>query len=198
MRAIDSWRWGQLVRLVTGSTLKLIGLILPLGLDTLGVALALGMAGLAPARRLQLSLLFAAFEAAMPLIGLALGAPLGDAIGGAADYAAAGLIAALGVYMLLFENEPGDESERLLSMTQRGIVGVLALGVSISLDELAVGFSAGLLRLPILAMVVAIGLQAFIVTQIGVRLGARVSARLREAAEKVAGAALLALARSVQ
>lgn len=179
---------------MTGSTWKLIGLILPLGLDTLGVALALGIAGVAPRRRLQLSFLFAGFEAGMPLIGLALGAPLGDAIGGAADYAAAGLIAALGVYMLFFEHDGDDESERLLSMTQRGLFGVLALGVSISLDELAVGFSAGLLRLPILAMAVAIGLQAFIVTQIGVRLGGRVGESWREVAEKVAGAALLALA----
>jgi putative Mn2+ efflux pump MntP len=42
-------------------------------------------------------------------------------------------------------------------------------------------------------MVVAIGLQAFVVTQIGVRLGARLGARWRESAERIAGAALIAL-----
>ena len=40
----------------------------------------------------------------MPLIGVALGAPLGHAIGSVADYIAAGLIAALGVYMVLIDN----------------------------------------------------------------------------------------------
>ena len=60
---------------------KLIALVFPLGLDTFAVAAALGTIGVSPARRLRISLLFTAFEAGMPLIGLALGAPLGHAIG---------------------------------------------------------------------------------------------------------------------
>jgi putative Mn2+ efflux pump MntP len=78
-------------------------------------------------------------------------------------------------------------------MTQRGVFGAVALGVSISLDELAIGLGAGLVRLPLLPMVIAIGLQAFVVTQIGVPLGARLGARWRESSERVAGVALLAL-----
>jgi hypothetical protein len=57
----------------------------------------------------------------------------------------------------------------------------LALGVSISLDELAIGFSAGLLRLPVLPLVIAVAVQAFLVTQIGLHVGARAGATLREA-----------------
>jgi len=63
-------------------TAKLLALILPLGLDTFAVAAALGMVGVPPQRRLRISVLFTAFEAGMPLIGLALGAPLGRALGG--------------------------------------------------------------------------------------------------------------------
>jgi manganese efflux pump family protein len=176
--------------LIATATLKLAGLVVPLGLDTLGVAVALGLAGLPQEKRLRISLLFAGFEAAMPLLGVALGAPLGHAIGSVADYIAAGLIAALGVYMLFVER---DEEGSLFSLTQRGLLGALALGVSISLDELAIGFSAGLLRLPILAMVIAIAAQAFIATQIGIRLGSRVGQRMREVTEKLAGLALIAL-----
>ncbi|HWX75188.1 MAG TPA: manganese efflux pump, partial [Solirubrobacteraceae bacterium] len=127
---------------LTGSTLKLIGLVLPLGLDTFGVALALGIAGLPDTRRTHIALLFASFEAAMPLIGVAIGTPLGHAIGGTADYIAAALVCALGVYMLASD----DDEDGLLSLTKGGIYGAAALGVSISLDELAIGFSAGLLR----------------------------------------------------
>jgi manganese efflux pump family protein len=175
---------------IATATLKLAALVVSLGLDTFGVALALGLAGLPRERRLRISLLFAAFEAAMPLIGVALGAPLGHAIGSAADYMAAVLIVALGTYVLLIER---DEEDQLLSLTQRGLFGALALGVSISLDELAIGFSAGLLRLPILAMVIAIAAQAFVATQVGVRLGSRVGKGIREATENLAGVALIAL-----
>jgi putative Mn2+ efflux pump MntP len=55
---------------VTGSRDTAAALVLPLGLDTLGVALALGVAGLPPEKRLRFSLLFAGFEAAMPLLPL--------------------------------------------------------------------------------------------------------------------------------
>ena len=71
--------------------------------------------------------------------------------------------------------------------------GAVVLGASISLDELAIGFGAGLLRLQIPALVIAVAAQAFIVTQIGIRLGDRVGERLREGAENVAGLALIAL-----
>jgi putative Mn2+ efflux pump MntP len=171
-------------------SLKLAALVVPLGLDTFAVALALGIAGLPREHRLRISMLFAGFEASMPLVGVALGAPLGRAIGGAADYLAAVLVGGLGLYMLLLEKEQDD---RLLSLTRRGLLGAAALGASISLDELAIGFGAGLLRLPIPALVIAVAAQAFVLTQVGLRLGDRVGAGLREGAERLAGVALLLL-----
>lgn len=176
--------------MTSGETLKLVALVIPMGLDTFGVAVALGLAGLPREHRLRVSLLFAGFEGAMPLVGVALGAPLGRAIGSSADYLAAALVTVLGVYMLIAER---DEEGRLLSLTQGGMLGAVVLGVTISLDELAIGFSAGLLRLPIPALVTAVAAQAFIVTQIGIRLGDRVGEGLREGAESVAGLALIAL-----
>jgi putative Mn2+ efflux pump MntP len=65
--------------------------------------------------------------------------------------------------------------------------------VSVSLDELAIGFSVGLLRLPLVPLVVAIGVQAFAVTLLGLTLGRRVRAQWREPAGRVAGVALTAL-----
>jgi manganese efflux pump family protein len=177
-------------RLSASETLKLTALVVPMGLDTFGVALALGLAGLPKEQRLRVSLLFAGFEAAMPLIGVALGVPLGNAIGSTGDYLAAALIIALGLYMLIVKDE---EDDRLLSLTQRGLLGALALGVSISLDELAIGFSAGLLHLPIPALVIAVSAQAFIVTQIGLRVGGRAGETMPEVTEKLAGLALIGL-----
>lgn len=159
-------------------TAKLIALVLPLGLDTFAVAAALGAIGVSPARRLRISLLFTAFEAAMPLIGLGLGAPLGSALGAAADYLAIGVLLAFGLYTLL-SSEAGEQ-QRVAQLDQVHGLGALLLGISISLDELAIGFTLGLLRLPAALVIVLIALQAFILTQLGLRLGNRLNERLRE------------------
>jgi putative Mn2+ efflux pump MntP len=173
-------------------TAKLAMLVVPLGLDTFAVAAALGMLGTTPATRVRVSVLFTGFEAAMPLIGLALGAPLGHAIGPSADYIAIGILLAFGLYTLRGSDER-DEQQLARLVDARG-PGSLLLGLSISLDELAIGFTLGLLRVPVALVVALIALQALIVTQLGLRLGNRLSERLREAAERLAGAALTALA----
>jgi putative Mn2+ efflux pump MntP len=171
---------------------KLIALVFPLGLDTFAVAAALGALGTTPTSRLRVSLLFTAFEAAMPLVGLALGVPLGRAIGGAADYLAIGVLLAFGLYTLVRSDEREEQAVARLAEV-RGPAALL-LGLSISLDELAIGFTLGLLRIPAGLVIGLIAVQTFIVTQAGLRLGHRLSHSLRESAERVAGLALTALA----
>jgi putative Mn2+ efflux pump MntP len=173
--------------------LKLIAFVLPLGFDSLALALGLGASGLPANQRLRVSLVFAGFEAAMPLIGAALGVPLGTAIGRLAGYVAAGLVLLLGSYLLLVGDRDADKRERLLSVSQSGLLGAAALGLSIGLDELAIGFSAGLLELPILALVAAVCLQAFVFTQLGVTVGAYAGIRAPEVAERLGGLTLVAL-----
>jgi manganese efflux pump family protein len=172
--------------------LKLVGLIVPLGLDTFAVAAALGIAGLKPEERFRVSLLFTAFEVLMPLVGFFGGRLVGQAAGDAADVIAIVILIAVGLYML---RPGGDAKEQvrlgLLART-RGLAAI-GLGVSISLDELAIGFTIGLLRFSILLVVVLIGVQTFVVTQLGVRLGARLGERIREGAERLAGVALAGL-----
>ena len=70
--------------------LKLILFVVPLGFDTFAVAAAVGVRGLPARERLKASLVMSAFEMAMPVVGLLLGRGLGAAIGGVADYVAAG------------------------------------------------------------------------------------------------------------
>jgi putative Mn2+ efflux pump MntP len=71
---------------------------------------------------------------------------------------------------------------------------LLALGLSVSLDELAIGFTIGLLHLSLGLAVVLIGAQAFLFSQLGLRLGSHLNEAFRERAERAAGVALLALA----
>lgn len=72
--------------------LILFAYVLPLGIDSFAVAAALGTTPRNWPARWQLSALFVAFEAGMPLIGLALGAPLATPVGQIADYLAAAVL----------------------------------------------------------------------------------------------------------
>jgi putative Mn2+ efflux pump MntP len=169
---------------------KLVAIVLPLGLDTFAVAAAIGATGISQTNRVRIPLLFSAFETGMPLVGLALGAPIGRVVGGAADYVAIGVLFAFGVYTLLRR----EDEQALTGWLDRRGASLLILGLSISVDELAIGFSLGLLRLPVLLTLGLIGAQTVIVTQLGLRLGSRLSEHLREGAELLAGAALTVLA----
>jgi putative Mn2+ efflux pump MntP len=172
--------------------LKLVGLIVPLGLDTFAVAAALGIAGLKAQDRLRVSLLFTAFEVGMPLVGFFGGRLVGNVAGNAADYLAILVLIALGVYMVWPKRDEGEEERLGLLGRTRGLAAI-GLGISISMDELAIGFTIGLLRFSIFLVVILIGVQTFVVTQLGIRLGERVGEGVREGAERLAGVALATL-----
>jgi putative Mn2+ efflux pump MntP len=170
--------------------LALLAVLLPLGLDTFAVATALALAGLSRQERLRVSVIFTAFEAAMPLVGLLIGGLVGKAIGAIANDVAAVALVLVGIWMLWPREE--EEEERLALLARTRGLAVLGLGLSISLDELAIGFSVGLLRLPVALAVVWIAIQAFVVAQLGMRLGSIMSEVVHEGAERLAGLVLVA------
>jgi len=95
---------------------------------------------------------------------------------------AAAAVIGVGGWML-FAGEEGEEDKAARITTSRGLA-LVGLGISISLDELAIGFSIGLSSLPVIAVIVAIALRAFIAAQAGLAVGAKIAARWRERAER--------------
>jgi len=170
---------------------RVIALILPLCLDTFAVAAAIGITRPTGAQRIRFSLLFAAFEGGMPVIGLLVGAGLGRVIGGWSEYVAIAALVVLGVYMLWAR---ADDEERVQKLAASRGPAVIALGLSVSLDELAIGFSLGLLNVPIVPAIVLIAAQAFVVSQVGFALGGRIGEATREGAERLAGTVLIVIA----
>jgi putative Mn2+ efflux pump MntP len=170
----------------------LVALVLPLCLDTFAVSAALGVAGLPARVRLRVSLLLTVFEVGMPVVGLFLGNLAGGVVGGVADLVAAGLLALLGIWILWPKED--DDEERIEVLSRTTGLAAIGLGLSISLDELAIGASLGLLRLPLLPALLLIGAQALLASQLGLRLGSRLSETARERSEKAAGVILLLLA----
>jgi putative Mn2+ efflux pump MntP len=172
-----------------GCVLKLLAFVLPLGLDSFAVAAAIGALQAASWRQtLRISLIFVIFEGGMPLIGLGLGRALAQGIGHVASFLAAAAVVGIGAWMLVTDED--EKADRVIST--RGMA-LVALGISISLDELAIGFSIGLARLPVTAIVIAIAVQAFLAAQLGLALGSRIGERWRERAGRIAGIALILL-----
>jgi manganese efflux pump family protein len=172
--------------------LKLLAFVLPLGLDSFAIATAIGAARATTAsQRLRISLILVIFEGGMPLIGLGLGSVLAHGIGVAADYLAAIVVSGIGAWMLLSDDQD-EEAKASRITTSRGLA-LMGLGIGISMDELAIGFSIGLTRLPVTTVIAAIALQAFIAAQVGLATGAKIAERWRERTERLAGITLVVL-----
>ncbi|HVC88931.1 MAG TPA: manganese efflux pump [Gaiellaceae bacterium] len=171
--------------------LKLILFVFPLAFDTFAVSAALGAGGLRKQQRLKIGLLLSSFEMGMPVIGLLLGHGFGSVMGGAAGYIAAGALFALGASMLA--GDKSADGEHVAALVSNHGLALLGLGISVSLDELAMGFTIGLLHLSIIGAVILIGAQAFVVAQVGMRLGSKLGEVARAGAEYIAALALIGL-----
>jgi manganese efflux pump family protein len=170
------------------------GLLLPLALDTFALASGLGMAGLEPRHRLRVALIFTAFEAGMPIVGLLAGRILGGFIGEWAGWGGIIVLAAAGILLLRPAKDEEAEERRLRLLAHARGLAIIDLGLGISVDELTVGFSAGLLALPLVLVVIWIAVQAFAAAQVGLRFGSRIGEEVRERSEQAAGFALIVVA----
>jgi putative Mn2+ efflux pump MntP len=177
-----------------GQIIFLLALLIPLTLDTFILSAALGLAGLPKKDQTRTSLILAAFEAGMPAVGVLIGHGIGELFGNFASYIAAIVIGLAGVLILLpSKAEKKEEMQMQLLGRTRGFA-IVGLGLSISLDELAIGLSLGLLDVPLIIAVIFIGAQAFIASQLGLKLGSKLNLKFRDNAEKIAGIALIVIA----
>jgi manganese efflux pump family protein len=173
-------------------TLSLAALVLSLGIDTFAVAVALGMAGLSRRQRVRAGISFAAFEGVMPIVGFALGRTASNSLGNVASGIGIAVLFGVGLWML-YESLRGDEDEAR-DLRVDSLPALLVTSLSVSMDELAVGFSMGALGLPIALTVALIAAQAFLITWLGSALGRRVGETFAERAESAAGIVLCGLA----
>lgn len=170
--------------------LKIALLVLSLGLDTFTVAVALGIAGIGRRERFRAGATFALFEGGMPLAGFLLGRLISGAVGAIASLIGIAVLFGVGVWMV-YESVAGGEDTTVEVGNWRGLA---LTAVSVSLDELAIGFSMGALGLPVIIIAPLIAAQAFVLTLLGAAIGNRVGERLAEGAEMAAGLVLAGLA----
>lgn len=130
---------------------------------------------------------FGLFQAAMPALGYAGGALMGEAMQAYDHWIAFGLLAAVGGHMIAEalgeEEKPPKNPFSLRSL--------LVLGFATSLDALAVGLTLALLDVPFAVAVAVIGLTTFVLCVPAVHAGARLGRRFAHRSELAGGVVLV-------
>jgi putative Mn2+ efflux pump MntP len=171
------------------------------GMSNFGAAIAIGVSGVDARTRLRVGLIFGAFEAGMPVLGLIIGDQLAAPLGHAARWFGAALLITVGGYALIAAARAGraargGTAHRSAAAVRRatGLAGtgrLLLSGLALSMDNLAVGFALGTYRTPIAAGAIIIGAVSVALSLLGLELGARIGAAVGERGEQLAGLVLI-------
>jgi len=160
-----------------------------LGLNNFGAAIAIGVSGVDRRTEIKVATVFGLCDVVMPAIGMLIGTGLAGPLGSAARWAGAGILFVTAVWGLIEAIRGDDDAPRIWHGWR-----LLVSGAALSLDDLAVGLALGTVRFPILLAVTAFGVMSFVMSIIGLRLGAKLGTVTGERGEVVAGIMLICLA----
>jgi putative Mn2+ efflux pump MntP len=161
---------------------------LALGLNNFGAAIAIGVGGVDRRTELKVATVFGLCDVVMPAAGMLIGTRLAGPLGSAARWAGAGILFVTAVWGLVEVLRGDDDAPRIWHGWR-----LLVSGAALSLDDLAVGLALGTVRFPILLAVTAFGLMSFIMSIIGLQLGAKLGTVTGERGELVAAIMLICL-----
>jgi manganese efflux pump family protein len=168
--------------------LALLIVALALGLNNFGAAIAIGVGGVDRRTELKVATVFGLCDVVMPAIGMLIGTGLAGPLGSAARWAGAGVLFATAVWGLIEVLRGDDDAPKIWHGWR-----LLVSGAALSLDDLAVGLALGTVRFPILLAVTAFGLMSFVMSIIGLQLGAKLGTVIGERGELVAAVMLICL-----
>lgn len=168
--------------------IELFFIAVGLSMDAFAVSICKGLACREQNLRHNLlaGLYFGGFQGLMPAIGWLLGVRFSAAITSIDHWIAFVLLSVIGVNMI--RESRGQEEDVDCSFTPRAM---LPLAVATSIDALAVGVTFAFLKVLILPAVIFIGVTTFLLSAIGVRVGAVFGARFRSGAELAGGVILV-------
>lgn len=171
--------------------IQLLILAVSLSMDAFAVAICKGLAfGRIRLRQaLVVGLYFGVFQAAMPTIGYFLGMSFRQYIESFDHWIAFGLLAFLGVRMII-EAVRGGEEEVSSSLDIREMT---LLAIATSIDALAAGISLSVLDASIGTAALFIGIITFTLSVVAVYIGGYIGAKFKKPAELAGGAALVLL-----
>jgi putative Mn2+ efflux pump MntP len=166
-----------------------------LGLSNFAAAIGIGISGITARTRLRVGIIFGVFEAGMPIAGLALGRGLARTLGGAAHWIGAGLLIATGAWALIqairggLDSAPAPDDQR--------VGRLIATGLALSVDNLAVGFALGTYHVSLAVAAVVIGAASVGLSLIGLELGAKIGTKTGKRGELLGGLVLIAVGAAI-
>ncbi|HUB38187.1 MAG TPA: manganese efflux pump [Streptosporangiaceae bacterium] len=180
------------------------------GMSNLAASIAIGVSGVDARTRLRVGLVFGAFEAGMPVLGLLIGAQAAASLGQGARWAGAGLLIAVGLYALVSAaragsaQAPAREAIVATDPAERGagaaaqlqpprVSQLLVSGLALSVDNLVVGFALGAYHTPIALGVIVIGAVSVAMSLIGLELGAGIGRWAGRRGDQLAGVMLISV-----
>ena len=174
--------------------LELFLLSVSLAMDCFSVSLASGVILKQPDYRtfFKMAFFFGLFQALMPCLGWAFGYNLQSLIESFDHWLAFGLLALLGVKMII----EGFKPEEHKSFNPRLMKVILALSVATSIDALAVGMTFAFIDMPLIELALAagiIGVGSFLLSLAGSYLGIKIGNKLPVPPEAVGGAVLIGI-----
>ncbi len=165
------------------------------GLDNFAASIAIGLAGVDRRVRLRIAVVFGAFEAGMPVIGLLIGRGLSGSLGHQAHIVGGGLLIAAGAQMGVYALRSGAGDPSALAGAPLGRLILLAAGLSI--DNLIIGFALGAHRSPLVLAVVLIGVISVSLSLLGLELGHRVGRSMEQGSGLLGAAVLVAVGAAI-
>jgi manganese efflux pump family protein len=151
------------------SLIELILIALGLSMDSFAVSLTSGtLHCVTPKKGLKIAVVFAVFQAIMPVLGWLLGLTFKDLIEQIDHWIAFSLLFIIGLKMI-YEAVKVNQEERKFNINKNYVLIMLALATTI--DAFVVGISFGFLNVSIIKASIIIGLVTFMVSYGGICLG---------------------------
>jgi putative Mn2+ efflux pump MntP len=172
--------------------ITIIIMAIGLGVDAFSVAIGIGAANTKRswAPILRLSTAFGLFQFVMPVAGWLAGLTVVNIIVDYDHWIAFALLAYVGGKMIREGLEKESDEEK--ADQTRGLP-LLMLSIATSIDALAVGFSFSLLKVPIVAPAVIIGVVCFLMTAVGMIFGKALAKIFGKKVEIFGGIVLIAI-----
>ncbi len=179
---------------MSNDLLSILLIAFGLSADCFAVALSSGISAQNQswAKMLRVALSFGVFQAAMPVIGWAVGRTVIGVISGFDHWVAFALLGFVGTKMLFESFRHSDESDKVSDITRGWLL--ITMSIATSIDALAVGLSFALLDVNIGLASPIIGIVAAGMTVVGFLAGKRAGRLIGKRAETLGGLILLAIA----
>ncbi len=172
---------------------RLVVVAVALGLSNFAAAIGIGISGVDARLRLRLGLVFGAFEAAMPVIGLLIGHRSAHLIGSVSASVGGGLLVATGGYTVLQARIGGHE---LAPLSER-YGALIVTGAALSIDNLVVGFALGTQKVSVALAAVVIAGVSVSMSLVGLELGDRLGGAVGRWSQEIGGAVLVVVGAAI-